>query len=214
MSIYHWILLAGFFIFILSSLYHLFQIVKRAHTDDLSNAKGSILLGVLYSMTGAMLPMKKETAYLHLPTYIAGILYHIGSFFALFWLIPLFFRIPLPFLFVRMSIFIFLFTGLCGFFILLKRFSNTKLRHLSSPDDYFSNILVTAFHWMMAVALHRNTLIPHLFIVSTVLFLYIPIGKLRHIIYFFIARFYLGLFYGKRGVWPPNRRNSWAIKKL
>jgi hypothetical protein len=41
-----------------------------------------------------------------------------------------------------------------------------------------------------------------LFIYAAFLFLYIPFGKLKHTVYFFSSRIYLGKFFGKRGVWP------------
>jgi hypothetical protein len=42
------------------------------------------------------------------------------------------------------------------------------------------------------------------FIAISLLFLYFPLGKLKHAIYFFAARYQLGFFYGWRGVWPPQ----------
>jgi len=45
------------------------------------------------------------------------------------------------------------------------------------------------------------------FVVAVVMFLYVPLGKIRHCFFFFYARILLGLFYGKRGVWPaPGMR--------
>jgi len=206
MDFHAWFLICGFAVFLLSSLFHLFTIIRRANTDDLTAAKGSIPVGIAYSMTLAMSPLKKETAYLHLPTYTAGILYHLGSFLALAWLIPLFFEIPIPSLIHIISSGWLFISGVCGVGILIKRFFNSKLRMLSTPDDYFSNFLVTGFLIISAVTLLNQEFLPILFIYSGILFLYMPVGKLRHIIYFFIARFYLGLFYGKRGVWPPPKR--------
>ena len=50
---------------------------------DLSQETGSVKKGIIYSFTGAMSPTAKESAYLHLPTYVAGLLYHAGIFTSL-----------------------------------------------------------------------------------------------------------------------------------
>jgi len=38
-----------------------------------------------------------------------------------------------------------------------------------------------------------------------VMFLYIPVGKIRHCFFFFYSRILFGLFYGRRGVLPQNK---------
>ena len=40
---------------------------------------------------------------------------------------------------------------------------------------------------------------------AAALFFYLPLGKLKHLVYFFAARYQLGIFYGRRGVWPARR---------
>jgi hypothetical protein len=79
------------------------------------------------------------------------------------------------------------------------------MRRLSNGDDFLSNLLVTVFQILTLFSLWIPGMIPFYFIYSGILFVYIPLGKLRHLLYFFAARFYLGWFYGKRGVWPPAR---------
>jgi len=44
------------------------------------------------------------------------------------------------------------------------------------------------------------------YISSILLFLYMPLGKLRHAVYYFAARYHLGFFYGWRNVWPNNEK--------
>jgi nitrate reductase gamma subunit len=95
-------------------------------------------------------------------------------------------------------------TGLSGFSILIKRFINKELRALSNPDDYISNILVTIFQFITAYLFFNGISFPLYFILTGVLFLYLPLGKLKHTVYFFAARYHLGFFYGWRGVWPPK----------
>jgi nitrate reductase gamma subunit len=153
-----------------------------------------------------MNPAKKESAFLHLPTYTADILYHLGSFVSVLILIlNLLIPITTGSGFWLLSTFLFV-SGICGLAILIKRIGKPSLRSLSNPDDYLSNLLVTLFQLSTALSLLLPTVRPVYFIVSAILFFWFPFGKLRHAIYFFAARYHLGLFFGRRGVWPPKSR--------
>jgi hypothetical protein len=46
------------------------------------------------------------------------------------------------------------------------------------------------------------------FLVSIVMFLYIPMSKIRHCFFFFYTRTLFGFFYGRRGALPPPRRQA------
>lgn len=169
---------------------------------DPSEAKGSTIKGIVYSFSAGMSPLKKETANKHWPTYIAGICYHFGIFLGFFWLFVHLLNIHLVSLIYTFSRIIFIISVICGAGILLKRIINKKLRYLSNPDDFISNTLVTGFLTVSVLNLDATSLKPLLLYYSALLFLYIPVGKLKHAAYFVLARIYLGLFYGKRGVWP------------
>jgi hypothetical protein len=202
MTIFQWILLAGFSIFLLSFVFVILRSIIKKGAADYSEKRGSEKAAVFYSFTGAMSPKKKESAHLHLPTYTAGLFFHIGTFFCFFWLILFFFNVNFGAWFHWVSFCGLIVTGAMGFSILIKRMALHKLRSMSNPDDYFSNLLVTGFHLFSAIAVLWSSAIDPLFIYATFLFIYIPLGKLKHVFYFFPSRIFLGKFYGKRGVWP------------
>jgi len=206
MTIYHWILLTAFSICFLSCLFQFLQIVLSKKSTDYAAPRGKIGKAIIYAFLGAMSPFKKESARLHLPGYIAGILFHIGTFLSLFWLILCFFKLRTNTLIVNVSSFLLIVSVLSGIMILIKRMTKPEMRHLSSIDDYFSNFLVTGFQVLSILTLFIGTPLPYLFVWATILFLYLPLGKLRHVVYFFTSRVHLGMFYGKRGVWPLNRQ--------
>ena len=203
MSVYHWILVGGFTICFLSCLSLFIKVIQTSKLKPYSKPLGKRVPAILYSLTGAMSPAKKETAYLHLPTYTAGILFHLGTFCSFIIIVLQFFNITFGFSGI-IAVFLFITSG-SGLFILVKRMVMKKMRSLSNPDDYFSNLLVTLFHLIAGLALIRVVSQPMFFLYGTVLFLYIPVGKLRHTVYFFTSRFHLGLFYGWRGVWPAKK---------
>ena len=64
LSIPHWILITGFGVFTFTAFYFIIEIVRKTNIDDLSQAKGPTIPAVIYSLTGAMSPFKKETAHL------------------------------------------------------------------------------------------------------------------------------------------------------
>lgn len=160
---------------------------------------------IVFSFLGAMSPAKKESAYLHLPTYTAGLLYHIGTFVSIALFFLLFFNIQ-PAAWIRWGVIgLLAVSGLSGVGILVKRTTVKKLRLLSSPDDYISNILVTVFQFLTLVLLIQEAFAPFYFLGASLLLLYFPLGKLKHALYFFAARYHLGFFYGWRGIWPARK---------
>jgi hypothetical protein len=202
---YHWITLGSLGICLVNSSVHLLRLIRLGKPRDYSFPAGKIAPSIQYSFTGAMNPLKKESAYLHLPTYIAGIIYHIGTFLsiALFFLIWADVNFPdiltfsiVPFLLISFA---------CGMGILIKRMVKKGLRDLSDPDDYISNLLVTFFQLMTSIVLLWDQYYPVYFILSSLLLIYFPLGKLKHAIYFFAARYHLGFFFGWRGIWPPKQ---------
>jgi nitrate reductase gamma subunit len=196
---------------------------------DLSEKSGNVAAGVIYSNTKAMMPQHKESAYKHLPTYTAGILFHLGSFLALLLFVILIFDL---FTSDAISVFFFKnqivsslialylwFTTCCGIGLIIKRIVNKKLRPITNADDYISTGVVTLFHLASALlftvyAFHtvfhqyfshkaHEGIFCAYFLSATLLFLYLPFGKLKHAVYYFAARYHLGFFYGRRGTWPP-----------
>lgn len=200
---YQWLALCSLAFCLGSCLWHFLRLMRYGKPIDLAKPAGSESGGIAYSFTKAMNPAKKESAYLHLPTYTAGLLYHMGTFLSFILLIFSFFKIlPVGIFQLLISAFLTL-TVLSGLFILIKRFTVLKLRILSNPDDYISNILVTAFQGVTALYLIIGQPVSYLYYITTAaLLLYLPVGKLKHLIYFFAARYHLGIFFGRRGVWP------------
>lgn len=194
---------------------HFVRIVRLGAPKDKSEPSGSVKEGVLYSNTRAMMPDQKESAYLHLPSYATGMLFHIGVFSCLLFFVLSFF----PF-FNRWigngSVWHLILAippalgTLCGFILFFRRLLSKELKTLSMPDDFISTGLVTFFQLMTTLYLCIPTgcgaVIILYYISSILLFLYMPLGKLRHAVYYFAARYHLGFFYGWRNVWPNREK--------
>jgi hypothetical protein len=208
MTLYRIFSLIAFLICFISLTYHFIRLIRLGLPKDYSYKIGNLKSAVAYSFVGALNPSKKESAYLHLPTYTAGVLYHIGTFisFALFFLFL--FNISFVYLLQWVLICVLITSSASGLGIFLKRITIKKLRFLSNPDDYISNLLVTLFQIFTLIVIVKETFTPYYFICVGLLFLYLPLGKLKHSLYFFAARYHLGFFYGWRGVWPVKNHEQ------
>ncbi len=190
-----------------------FKIVRLGKPKDLSEKSGDVAKGVVYSNTEAMMPQNKESAYLHLPEYAAGILFHIGSFVSLLIFVLSFF----PFFNrwiggtdrIHYLIALLPLAGcICGYILLCRRYLNKEMRAWSTIDDYLANFLTSTFQLMTLLFLLFPTtkaVVVIYYIACCLLFCYMPFGKLRHVVYYFAARYHLGFFYGWRNVWPPKK---------
>ena len=204
MSGMHWVLLVAVAVCFVSFAYHFIRLVRLGRPRDLSAKAGNTGTAIVYSFTSAMSPKNKESAFLHLPTYTAGIIYHIATFVSLATLVLILLDVHLNHTLLILLASTAFAGSIAGLAILIKRIADKKLRNLSNPDDYISNLLVTVFQLMTGLTLLFGSLYPAYLLLAALLFLYMPVGKLKHIIYFFAARYHLGFFYGWRNVWPPK----------
>ena len=205
----HWysiLSLVALVICLVACSYHFIRLVRYGAPTDFSKKLGNTGTAIKYSFTGAMKPSKKESAYLHLPTYSAGIIYHTGTFLAIIIFFLQLSGIKFPVALEYVFSVVLIISAASGTGILIKRILIRKLRRLSCADDYFSNILVTIFQIMTVFLLIGDIYQAAYYIAVTLLLLYVPVGKLRHLIYFFAARYQLGYFYGWRGSWPPSKK--------
>lgn len=159
---------------------------------------------MFYAFFKGMLPWEKESVAKHLPTFVAGLLYHAGIFSALLYLLFAVTRItPTASLIEILRIAIGI--GLaCGLGLLIKRFSLPKMRLISTVDDAVANLLVDFFLAAALAATLSLSYEPAFFVTAIVLLIYVPIGKIRHCVFFFFTRIVFGLYFGRRGVLPPS----------
>jgi hypothetical protein len=191
-----------------------------------SRDSGSKVSGVVYVFGRGMMPWEKESARKHPLTYLAGVVYHAGIFAALFSLFCAVFSLSLPgapLLVLRVAL---VAGGACGLSLLVKRVFSRTLRKLSCPDDYAANAVVTVFVIVAAARACQAAgqqgspaaTAPHsagttglapveqlFYVVSMLMFIYVPVGKIRHCFFFFYSRVLLGIFFGRRAALPTGQ---------
>jgi hypothetical protein len=165
---------------------------------------GDPAAGVRYAFTKAMLPTAKESVMMNLPSYAAGIVFHMGVFVAFGWLAAALTGLA-PQNPVAWAVRAFTAIGAVGGLILMvKRTVKPHLRGLSRPDDFISNLLTVGFVALACGTTFSPTLNSAWLAVATALLLYIPMGKIRHCVFFFTSRYHLGAFFGRRGTFPTS----------
>ncbi len=174
-------------------------VLRRGYKVDFTIPKSDPRRGILYSLTFSMLPWRKDSSRRHPWTYVGGMLMHVGIFATLLfalgralwswpdWLVPIFGVVAA--------------IGWVGTFgLFLKRITQSFMHAISSPDDYLANALVQ-FYLLGGVLAVFVPVASGLWSFSSVLLLiYVPVGKIYHMLLFFVSRILFGLQFGRRGV--------------
>lgn len=187
-------------------------------TKEYTKPRGSHVAGIGHAMLNIALPWKMESYRKHPYRYVEFVLLHLGITAAIagsllkpetdlslmgtndFWNTSLWIS-PIS-------------QGLCalGFFAslsrLIRRVSRPEMRAISTPDDYFSALLLTL--WLASAVVSFQKTAP---VVATIVFfsitafflLYVPFSKISHYLYYPFTKWYLGNHLGHRGVYPPQR---------
>jgi len=182
-----------------------FRTFSFGQREYLSAPRGYGGRGLIYAFGRGMLD--KESVSRHRPTMAGGAIYHMAIFaglaYVLWTALPL--RISPPLWAFRPLLLVGAVVGL-GLFV--KRTAKPHLRRLSCPDDFFANLFVDSFLLLALLHSFIPALEPFLLGFSVLLFVYIPLGKIRHCFFFFYTRIVFGLRFGRRGALPGSGREA------
>jgi len=143
-----------------------------------------------------------------MPTFVGGILYHAGIFAAALNLLLVVTHVTVPPAVVLALRSLMLAGLVSGVALLVKRLALPKMRIISTPDDIIANVMVDLFLVLSIATTMMVTLEPWLLGSTILLLLYIPIGKIRHCVFFFYTRIVFGMLFGRRGVNPHPAQES------
>ena len=136
--------------------YLVFKAFSFGRKPASAEPQGSTRRGVAYALGKGLLPWEKESARLHLFTYLGGVAYHAGIFAGFTFLFMKIFAVDGPSFLVAIPR-IFLALGLfSGLGLLVRRISKPLSRGLSCPDDFCANIFVDIFLGTALAALLRR----------------------------------------------------------
>jgi hypothetical protein len=99
---------------------------------------------------------------------------------------------------------------LVGIIRIIRRVSDPYMRAISSPDDYFSLILLTVWFFFAFFAVPNRidageVMMLTYFFLTAFFLIYVPFSKISHYLYYPFTRYYLGRTLGHRGSYPLRR---------
>ena len=169
-------------------------------------------MGILYSWGIIGMPWVMESTRTKPIMYMQFVVFHLGVVAA----IGLSFVIPYaPDLLLNNAL-VLLFqisigaAFLMGVLRIIRRTSRKVMRAMSSPDDYFSLILLTvwfAFAFLAApndVKSGEGIMITYFYLTAFFL-IYVPFSKISHYLYYPFTRYWFGKTMGHRGTYPLKR---------
>ncbi len=186
----------------------IWQLLKKPAAGEGTPAKGDHKEAIRYAYMTLAMPWEIESQKNNMFRYVEFALFHIAMAVGIGW------AFMTPILSTSMAapavaypaMVIFGFGFLIGLSRLLRRILKADMRAISSPDDYFCLILLTA--WMgtgvFAASLSNALFITLYFGLATFFLVYVPFSKISHYVYYPFIRFYVGKHFGHRGVFPKK----------
>ena len=172
-----------------------------------SRRQGSALAGIFYNFTGAMLPSKKESLSKHKLSFTIGVIFHVGIFAAVLIVIFTVIRPDLAKQAKHVLIPLIAASLAAGVFLFIKRIFLRNMRAMSAPEDYFAIFAACGFVFLalLNLLLRGDAVLTVTWFYAAGLLVYMPLGKLRHAVTFFIVRAEFGARLGRRGTYPPKK---------
>jgi len=151
-----------------------------------------------------MTPAHKEAIKRHPAQFAVGLTMHIGVIVAV--LAALLFLIwpPAGYRLLAFARPVVALALAAGIYLVVRRAFSENLRAMSAPDDYVAALAtcgLLAFACLRPVDAENHAA---LLIYAGLLFVSLPLGKLRHAVFFFVARGDYGRRLGYRGIYPPS----------
>jgi nitrate reductase gamma subunit len=165
--------------------------------------------GILYSWGNIASPWAMESTRTKPFLYAQFVIFHLGVTAAILlsFIIPYLPRLlELPYMTPILQLIIAA-ACLVGILRLIRRVGDRYMRAISSPDDYFSLILLTVWFFFATLAVPNNTtngegIMLAYFMLTAFFLVYVPFSKISHYLYYPFSRYYLGKTLGYRGTYP------------
>lgn len=184
------------------------QLMKKPSAQEGTPPRGDHRRAVRYAYLTLALPSEIEGQKSHMGRYVEFVVFHLAMAAGIGWA----FMTPIlgesmaaPAVAYGFAV-LFGLGALVGLSRLLRRLIRPEMRRISSPDDYFCLLLLTA--WMifgaLAAPLWNATVLTGFFALATFFLVYVPFSKISHYVYWPFIRFYVGRHFGHRGVFPKK----------
>jgi len=179
---------------------------------EITDPVGNPRVGVAYSMMNVAMPWAMESARKNWSFYTQFVIFHIGvvaaisaTFIIPFW--PGAFEIKALVRIFQLALGAAFAVGIIR---PIRRITSPTMRLISTPDDYFSLVLMSSFFASGVFAVPNEYEVSEwplifFFIMTTFFLIYVPFSKISHYLYYPFTRYFLGKTMGHRGVFPRKR---------
>ena len=168
--------------------------------------------GILYSWANIAMPWAMESTRKRYPLYIQFVIFHLGvtAAIGLSFIIPYVPGLLAYTVVVRLLQVVIGAAFVVGVVRIIRRVGSPYMRAISSPDDYFSLLLLTVWFLSAVLAAPNDATggewhLLSFFILTAFFLIYVPFSKISHYLYYPFTRYYLGKTLGHRGVMPAQR---------
>lgn len=177
---------------------------------------------VSFSMLNIAMPWVMESTRKNLLFWIQFVLFHLGVTAA----ITLSFIIPYAPSLLEPGATVIAFQVVIGAAFLVgcgrivRRIAKPYIKAISTPDDYFSLLLLTVWFFFGVLAAPNRPEAEQwplvtFFVLTAFFLIYVPFSKISHYLYYPFGRFFLGRTMGHRGVFPlgPDAKTASASSR-
>jgi hypothetical protein len=168
--------------------------------------------GILYSWANIAMPWAMESTRQQSLLYIQFVIFHLGvtAAIGLSFIIPYAPGLLASAVLVRVLQVVIGAAFVVGILRIIRRIGSPYMRAISSPDDYFSLILLTVWFFTAVLAAPNDATAGEgrliaFFLLTAFFLVYVPFSKISHYLYYPFTRYYLGKTMGYRGVYPMRR---------
>lgn len=185
------------------------QFARLPWPGDRAPRRGSPGRGVMAAYAAAFVPWSTEGNRKHPWRWLEFAVYHLGAAAAIATTFMLSFAPGVLTSPVRHTLAVIAAAAAAaGAVKIIRRLSRPELRLISVPDDYFSLAGVEAFLVATTIVLLAQSTPARMafFIITGCYLIYVPLSKVSHYVYYFLAALVTGARYGLRGARPAPRR--------
>ncbi len=171
--------------------------------------------GVIYSWLSVAMPWAMESTRKKFFLYAQFVVFHVGVVFAITlsfvipylpWVLEIPYVIPVTQAFIGAACVV-------GVLRIFRRLGSKYLRAISSPDDYFSLVLLTVWFLFAFLATPNKlqdgeAILLTYFWLTAFFLIYVPFSKISHYLYYPFTRYWFGKSMGHRGIYPMKNGHS------
>ncbi|OGD25024.1 MAG: hypothetical protein A2Y69_03520 [Candidatus Aminicenantes bacterium RBG_13_59_9] len=199
-------------------VFRILWILRFRPLRERTRPAGNERKGITYSLLNIAMPWSMEVVRKKPGFYVQFVLFHLGVAAA----IAATFIIPYGPGVFRSRAIVLIFQAVIGAALvvglmrLYRRLENPVVRRVSTPDDYFSLLLMIVYFAAAILAVPNRFAEAEwpliLFFILTAFFLiYVPFSKISHYLYYPFARYLLGKTLGHRGVLPAKKAKQESV---